>query len=155
MNERVRWSGFEFEYKEKTADWFWAVGIIVVALAAIAIIYDNALFGVLILIAGAMLLLMAKKEPRLLDYELTDKGLMIDGALLPYTGFKSFWVVQSKYSSPKLLLRTGKWTNPLLMIPIETDYINDDKVQEFLLNYLPEEEMHESLSLKFMEFLGF
>ena len=38
MAERIRWSGYEFEYKEKTADWFWAVGIIVVSLAAISII---------------------------------------------------------------------------------------------------------------------
>lgn len=155
MSERIRWSGFEFEHREKTADWFWAVGIIAVSLAAIAIIYDNALFGVFILIAGTMLLMTARKEPRLLDYELTEKGLMIGDTLLDHLQFKAFWVQQSKYAPPKLLLRTNKWTVPVLIIPIETDYIDADRVRDFLLDYIPEEKIDESLSMKFMEMLGF
>lgn len=155
MAERIRWSGFEFEYKEKTADWFWAVGIIVVSLAAISIIYDNALFGVFILIAGTMLILTARKEPRLLDYELTEKGLLINDTMHPHSEFHSFWVAESKFAPPKLLLRTNKWANPMLIITIETDYVDADRVRDFLLDYIPEEKMEESLSMKFMEFLGF
>ena len=155
MSERIRWSGFEFEYREKTADWFWAVGIIVVSLAVIAIIYDNALFGVFIAIAGVMLIMTGRKEPRILDYELTEKGLLINDTLYPHIHFYSFWVAESKYAAPKLLLRTDKWTNPVLAITIETDYVDADRVRDFLLDYVPEEKIEESLSLKVMEFLGF
>ena len=155
MSERIRWSGYEFEYKEKTADWFWAGGIIFVSLAAIAIIYDNALFGVFIIIAGAMLLITSRREPRLLDYELTNKGLIINEKTYPHIDFHAFWVSESKYAPPKLLLRTNKWANPVLIITIETDYVDADKVRDFLLDYIPEEKMEESLSMKFMEFLGF
>lgn len=155
MAERIRWSGYEFEYKEKTADWFWAVGIIVVSLAAISIIYDNPLFGVFIIIAGVMLLLNARKEPQLLDYELTEKGLVINDKTYPHAEFRSFWVSGSKSAPPKLLLHTEKWANPVLIITIETDYVDADRVRDFLLDYIPEEKIEESLSMKFMEFLGF
>ncbi|MES2060031.1 MAG: hypothetical protein V4438_03305 [Patescibacteria group bacterium] len=155
MSDRIRWSGYEFEYREKTADWFWAVGIIAVSFAAVAIIYDNALFGVFILIAGAMMLSTARKEPRLLDYEVTDKGIIINNVLHDHLEFKAFFVSQSKYAPPKLLLRTNKWTVPVLIIPIETDYIDAEKVRDFLLDYIPEEKIDESLSMKFMELLGF
>ncbi len=155
MSERIRWSGYEFEYREKTPDWFWAVGIIAVSIAIVSIIYDNALFGVFILIAGVMLLMTGKKEPRLIDYELTEKGLLIDNALHDYLEFKAFYVSESKYAPPKLLLRTNKWTVPVLVIPIETDYIDAPKVRDFLLDYIPEEKIDESLSMKFMELLGF
>jgi hypothetical protein len=148
MSERIRWTGFEFEYREKTADWFWAVAIAMVSIAAISFIYDNPLFGII-------MLSNARKEPRLLDYELTDKGLIIGDTLYEHIQFKTFWVSQSKYAPPKLLLRTNKWTVPLLIIPIETDYIEADRVRDFLLDYIPEEKIDESLGVKFMEFLGF
>lgn len=155
MSERIRWSGYEFEYREKTADWFWAVGIIIVSIAAISFIYDNALFGIFMLIAGVMLLTMARRSPRLIDYELTNKGLHINDKVYHHTELHAFWVAESKYAPPKLLLRTNRWTAPVLVITIETDYINPDKVRDFLLDYVPEERIDESLAQKFMEFLGF
>jgi hypothetical protein len=131
------------------------VAIAMVSIAAISFIYDNPLFGIIMLMACAMLLSNARKEPRLLDYELTDKGLIIGDTLYEHIQFKTFWVSQSKYAPPKLLLRTNKWTVPLLIIPIETDYIEADRVRDFLLDYIPEEKIDESLGVKFMEFLGF
>lgn len=155
MNERIRWTGFEFEYKEKTADWFWAVSIIVVSIAIIAYIYDNTIFGMFILLAGATSLSLAKKPPQLIDYELDKEGLHINDKLYTHLDFKAFWVMESKYHAPKLLLRTNKLINPILIITIETDYVDAVVIRDFLLDYIPEEKMDEPLSIRFMEFLGF
>ncbi|MES2223771.1 MAG: hypothetical protein V4469_02445 [Patescibacteria group bacterium] len=155
MNERIRWTGFEFEYKEKTADWFWAVSIIVVSVAVIAYMYDNTIFAIFILLAGLTSLSLAKKPPQLLDYELNKDGLLINDRLYPHINFKAFFVLESKYHVPKLLLRTGRLLNPILVITIETDYVDAETVRDFLLDYVPEEKMDEPLSIRFMEFLGF
>ena len=155
MENRIRWTGYEFEYKEKTADWFWAVGIIIVCICIVSFLYDNAIFGLFILLAGITVLMNAKNPPRPIDYELTEKGLMINDKLYPHLDFKTFWVLESKFEAPKLLLRTNKITNPILIITIETDYVNPDVVRNFLLDYIPEEKIEESLAIKFMEFLGF
>lgn len=155
MNNRIRWTGYEFEYKEKTNDWFWAVGILVVSISIISFIYDNAIFGLFILLAGVMIFMTAKRPPRLIDYELTDKGLMINDKTYSHMDFRAFCVTEGKYSAPKLLLRASKIVNPILVITIETDYVEADVVRDFLLDYIPEEKIDEPLSLRFMEFLGF
>ena len=152
---RIMWSGYEFEYKEKSSDWYWAVGIIAISLAAASFIYGNALFALFILMAGLFLLMTAKHEPKLIDYELTDKGLLINGQLRPHLEFHAFWITDHKYSPPKLLFHTNKLTNPILIIPIETDYVDAATIRDFLLDYVPEEKINEPLSIKFMEFLGF
>lgn len=155
MSNELRWTGYEFEYKEKTADWFWAVSIISISIAIISYMYDNTIFGMFILIAGATSLSLAKKPPQLLDYELNKEGLLINNRLYPHTDFKAFWVLESKYHAPKLILRTGKMINPIIVITIETDYVDSALVRDFLLDYIPEEKMTEPLSIRFMEFLGF
>ncbi len=155
MNGRILWSGYEFEYKEKTADWFWAVSIIVISIAVIAYIYDNTIFAMFILLAGATSLSIARRPPQLFDYELTKDGLLINNKLYPHIDFKSFWILESKYHAPRLLLRTSRLINPILVISIETDYVDAATVRDFLLDYIPEEKMEEPISLRFMEFLGF
>ena len=154
-DQKLRWSGYEFEYKEKTADWYWAVGISTISIAIVSFIYDNPLFGLFIAIAGAILLFTAKKEPRLIDYTLTERGFLMNNTLYPHIHFTSFWVSENKFASPKLLLRTNKIVHPILIIPIETDYVDAETIRDFLLDYIPENKIEEPLSLKFMEFLGF
>ena len=44
------WQTKEYVYQHKSADWYWALGIITVSFAAAAFILNNRLFGILILI---------------------------------------------------------------------------------------------------------
>lgn len=155
MNNSIRWTGYEFEYREKTSDWFWAVGIIIVSASIILFIYGNTIFGIFLILAGITLLSNAKNEPRLIDYHITDKGIAINGKLYPHLAFNAFYVLDTKYSAPKLLLRTSKIVNPFLIITIETDYVDPKDVRDFLLDYIPEEEMHEPTATKIMDLLGF
>lgn len=155
QGKRIMWSGYEFEYKEKTADWYWAVSIITVCIGVASFIYGNPLFGAFIMLAGIFLMFTAKKEPRLIDYEISDKGLHINQTVYSYLDFRTFWVSENKYAPPKLLLRTGKLTSPIFVIPIETDYVDANTIRDFLLDYIPEDHINEPLSLKLMEFLGF
>lgn len=155
MDNRIRWTGYEFEYKEKTNDWFWAVGILVASISIISFIYDNAIFGLFILLAGVTIFMTAKRPPRLIDYEITEKGIVMNDRTYSHLDFRAFSVTEGKYSAPKLLLRTNKIVNPVLVIAIETDYADADAIRDFLLDYIPEEKIDEPLSLRFMEFLGF
>ncbi len=149
------WTGYEFEFREKTSDWFWAVGIIIASVSAISVIYQNYIFGLFFILAGGMLMLTARNMPRLIDYEVTADGIRINDRLYPHIDFKSFYIVESKHSAPKLLLRTGSLANPILIIGIETDYVNPKDVRDLLLNYIPEIKMQEPLSVRLMEMIGF
>lgn len=155
MEDKIVWKGYEFDFKEKTVDWFWAVVIIVIAIAAISLIYSNYLFALFIVLAGITMLKMAHKEPRYLRYEINTKGIIIDEVLFPYTSLKSFWVEDSKFAPPKLLLKSTKFMLPIIIIGIETDIVNSDAIRNYLLDFLPEERIYEPFSQKLMEVLGF
>ena len=49
-NEKINWSALEYEVKERSQDWFWALGIIVATSAVAAIIFSDYFFaGLLVL----------------------------------------------------------------------------------------------------------
>ncbi len=155
MKENISWETYEFQYKKKTADWFWAVGIITVSIAIISIIYSDALFAIFIIIAGFMVGFLGNKEPKILEVKIDEKGIHLNDTTYPFQNIKTFWVEDNKYSAPKLILKIDKAISSLLVIPIETDYYNSTEIRSHLLNHVVEEKNVEPFSHKIMESLGF
>jgi len=48
----IEWDAHEYEHRERSPDWFWAVGIISVSVAVAAVIFGNIIFGILVIIAA-------------------------------------------------------------------------------------------------------
>lgn len=145
-----QWQTLEYEHKERTPDWFWAVGIIGAAIAATAIILHNTLFGLLIVIATFALIIHTIRAPRVMECEIDNRGVRVAHTLYPYGTLASFWIERDE---EKLLLRSQKLIMPLVVIPLRGT--NPDAVREYLLEFLEEEELHEPLSQRIMEQLGF
>src|SRR5258706_15804151 len=90
--EKLEWSALEYEERERSPDWFWALGIIVATSSIAAIIFGNYFFAALLILSGVLLGFFAIKKPDLVTYELNNKGLKIRNRLYPYENIKSFWV---------------------------------------------------------------
>ncbi len=157
--EKLEWSALEYEEKERSADWFWALGIIVVTSSLAAIIYSNYFFAALLILSGILLGFFAVKKPDLVFYELNDKGLRIRTRFYPFENIKSFWVqkglsVQEAETKPVLFVKSERLFMPIIAVPIENAWA--ERIREiFLTKNIPEEEMKEHLSEKIMEALGF
>ena len=155
--ERLEWSALEYEEKERSADWFWALGIIVVTSSVASMIYGNYFFAVLLLLSGLLLGFFAIKKPEMVYYELNNQGLKIKTQLYPYENIKSFWVqidpTGETKLKPMLFIKSERLFMPILSIPI------DDKAGDirFLMleKNVVEEEMKEHPSFRIMESLGF
>ena len=157
--EKLEWSAFEYEDKERSTDWFWALGVIVVASAASSIIYNNYFFAVLIVLGGVLLGFFAVKKPDIVLYELNTKGLKIMNRLYPYENIKSFWVQRESQSADlelasMLFIKSERVFMPMISIPIE-EYMALQIRDILLEKNIVEEEMREHASLKIMESLGF
>lgn len=157
----IRWEAPEFYHNPKNSDWFWAVGIIAIAIVILTFIYGNILLGVLIIVGTVGIFLHANKEPVIRDIELNEKGIRIDKRFYPYATLESFCIEAHEYNHEeygeivfaKLLVKSKKTFMPLLIIPIE--YPDLEEIREFLSIFLLEEEHHEPLAQKLMEYLGF
>lgn len=151
--DNISWHALEYKKREKTADWYWAVGIIAISIAVISIFMHNILFAILIIIAVSTLVMFAVREPKIIHIELSDKGVRLDKQLYPYVSLEAFWVDASEEKEERIILKSKKTVMPLIIVPIE-EYNHED-VRSFLLGKLTEKEMHEPLSQKVMERLGF
>lgn len=153
MNETIEWEIDEYAQKDKTADWFWALGIIVIAAAAASVLLGNLLFAVLIAIGGFLVGLYAKRPPDRLRVELSRRGVVIGTRLHPFKELVAFWV-SLEGEAPTLILDRKGTILPHLILPIED--VSPDDVRLFLNQYLQEKELEDAgLVENIMERFGF
>ena len=148
----LRWSAYEHEHIERSGDWFWALGIVGVSAALTSILFSNVLFAILIIVAAFTVGIIARTPPELIEFELSDRGIRVGGALHRYDEIISFWVEDEHDREPLLLVDTTKFMSPNLIIPIED--IDPAMVREFLQQRAEERPMKEPVSHKILEFFG-
>ena len=148
----IEWEDYEYEYRHKTSDWYWAVGIITVSIAVASILYGNILFAILIIIGAFTLSLHATHQPRIIHFELNDHGVVINKLLYPYNTLESFWV-ENRDNNNRILFKSKKLLMPYIVMPLGT--IMPETAMAFLDMHLPEEEHLEPIFQKIMEYLGF
>jgi hypothetical protein len=150
--EKLEWSAPEYEDKERGSDWFWALGIIVVAGSAASIIYSNYFFAVILILGGILLRFFAIKKPAIVHYELGEKGLKIGENLYPYENIKSFCIHAEP--KPMFLAQVDRLFLPIIAIPIEANW--DKEIHAIMKsNNIIEEELQIHASERIMESLGF
>ncbi len=153
MNKQTlfKWEALEYEEKERSTDWFWALGIIMLAGSIASIIYKNYFFAILILIGGGMFWYFALKKPEHVSYELGDKGFKIQHEFIGYEKMIAFHIKVDMH--PILLIKSKRFFSPITAIPVNEDDI--EKIKEILLSKnIPDEEMEHHPYDKIIDTLG-
>ena len=153
MSQKLEWQSYDRIEQRHSPDWYWAVGIIALSLAVTAVIFNNILFAILVFVSTIALFLRTLQKPQLLHYELTNRGLWTNRNFQSLTAFDSFWVEEDTEPRSKLLMKSKGMLTPLLVATLEG--VPPESVRELLSEYLPEAELHEPLSMRIMEYLGF
>lgn len=148
------WTTYEYEHREKSTDWYWALGILVVVTAAISFISKNLLFGFLILMGGFMVGLFANKKNDPISVEISARGVNVNGTALNFNDIIAFWMYRSPIGVRKLILKTNKTMAPMLSIPLPED-MRAAELREFLLTKITEQELKESFVDLVSERIGF
>lgn len=155
--EKLEWSALEYEEKEQNTDWFWALGIIIIASSITSIIFKNYFFAIFIILSGILLAIFSIKKPDMVFYELNDKGLKIRDRLFPYENIKSFYIQENSENEQNhslLFIKSERLFMPIISIPIENN--KSKQVRDIMLSHnIIEEEMKEHPGVKIMETLGF
>lgn len=150
---RLEWEAHEYLHKERTNDWFWAVGIVTFSLALAFIIYGNIIFGIFILVAAFSLSLYINRPPENLEMKIDSKGISRNNIYYPFDALHSFWI-DLDHPHKKIILRSKKMLMPLIVIPLG-EKTDPEKVDKILKEYLKEEELKLPFLEDVIEFLGF
>ena len=153
MQDSLKWQAPEYHHYQRSTDWFWAVGIITLCISILAFIFDNALFGILILLSAGILVFYVLRAPEDVDYEINKKGVVIGKELHPYLTIEAFWLETDNNIESKIILKSKRSFLPYITIPIHKD--NADEIASVLRNSLEEKELSEPVAHKVMEYLGF
>lgn len=150
----ISWQAPEFYYYEKTTNWYWALGIICIGIIVASILLKNFLFAVLVFIAGFALALYGAKKPRMFNFSINDKGIVIDDKqVYPYENIKSFWIEYNPPYHQELLIELKK--SMMSKITIILDDVNPEEVKKYLLKHVKEEKISESLPVIISRILKF
>ena len=151
----AEWKGREYDHEPKSADWYWALGIIAAAAAIASALFGNYLFALLIIIAASALALHAAKEPPLHRFALVEQGLMIGEELHPFERMVSFSVYESIEGDlpPRLSIKNDTWFSPHLIIPLAQ--VDVDAVYEYFLERVEEREHPHTIVDLVAAWLGF
>lgn len=138
QHPRFSWQAQEYEFDDKSAEWYWALGIIAVASIIASVLFGNYLLAVVCAAAAFALGLQAAKEPHTHFFQLSENGLSIGDRLYPFDLMHSFSVLEYIDGSkpPVLSIKTHSLLSPHLMIPLEG--VDSDAVYAFLFAYVEE-----------------
>ena len=150
--EKLTWQAPEYLYRQKTADWYWIVAIVTISISLIAIILNNIIFAILIIVSSFTLSLFASRHPKIINVEVDENGVTVDKTRYSYANLDSFWV-ETGQAHPKVLLKAKKILMPYIVILIND--IEPEEVKLVLFKHLQEEEHTEPLLEKFLIYFGF
>jgi hypothetical protein len=155
LGKTISWQAHEYFHQEKSNDWYWGLGIIAVTAAVLAIVFGNTLFALVIVLFAFIAGMQAHREPKLINFELTNRGVIINHILYPYSTLESFWIAEQHLNKPdpKVLIKSKRPMMSFIHLPVEN--VDIEEVRDFLLIYLKEEELEEPLLEKVLEYFGF
>lgn len=151
QEQAITWTVLTHEHKERSADWYWALGTLAVLGIGLSIFFGNILLAIIIAIGSLSIGFLAARGPREHAVRIDKRGISLDGTLYPYRSVHSFWVEEE--GGTRLFLSTTGFLTPRIIVPLD-DVSHAQSVRTFLKSYLEEEEQHEHFGERLAELLG-
>ncbi len=147
------WHAKEYTHPEKSADWYWALGIVALALFIACVVFNNVLLGLVVIAAAVTSALQVAKRPRIHRFAITEEGIHIDNRMFTFESMLHFSVLEYLDDTipPALSIKTKHLLAPHLLIPI-VGYDPLD-VYDYVAAHLPEGKHDESAIDRIIEMM--
>jgi len=152
MSDVVAWDAPEYYHWPRSTDWYWSYGIIVASIAILSVLFENILFAIFVVIAGALAGYYSSREPGTIHCELQPLGILLGKKFHDYTDLKSFWV-DDNHPHTKLVLVSKKTFSNHIVIPVD-DTTHPIIITDYLIRYIPQVKQTETALHKLMERAG-
>lgn len=140
LSEPVTWQAKEYVHHEKNSTWFIAFGVVMALLMVLAAVFMRSwTFSALLVVIGIVILILAKRPPRVMNYSLSEKGLHIGDTLHSFSDFRAFGVIHDGQEYSIMLIPTKRF------LPGITVYFPEESGEEIvdaLGSRMPMQELH-------------
>ncbi len=140
----VSWTTPEFTYHQKSSGWLAALAIITLALFAIAMLMQNYIFALLILLLSFLVYIQALRKPPKIKIVISEKGIGIQENFYQYKELKSFWL----FDDPEIRILSVESKKSLLHHRIAIPLADRDpnEIRQLLIQFIPEKRQEEVLT---------
>ena len=139
----VSWEFPEFKKPERTTSWYVLAFIVTVALLAFAFFTKSYLFGVVIILFGAVYYLRSRKNPALLRMAISEDGIKIGNKdFYRWQDIDKFWIVYEPPEVKNLYIDFKAGLRPSITIFLENQ--NPLNIRKILLQYITEDTEQEN-----------
>lgn len=155
----ITWHVLTHEHRDRSADWYWALGIFAIGGAAASIYFGNILLAIILVVGAGSIGVLAVRGPREHMVRVDKRGVTLDGTLYPYKSIQSFWVAieenvpEDVQPRAQLFLTTNGFLHPYITIPLD-DMEHAKGVRELLSQYSEEEEQYPHFGEQLAELFG-
>ena len=143
LPSKIKWGAPEYEFHEKTPEWYWALGIITAALVLAAVILHNFLFAVFAVLAGFSVGLYGTRRPRTILHEINSGGVSLGNKNFNYEHIDHFWI---NYNPPAKRAYLGIKKNIFHPYRNLAGQRRPEQIRRYLLQYLKEKRLKNLLS---------
>lgn len=152
-NDIISWRAAEFEFKEKTMEWYATIAVVAFVLLLFALWQKNFFFAIFTLLAGTFAALSGKRRPSVIDFSVSERGVNVGAKQYPFDQFSNFAVRTRTGHLDEIVLFQ---TNPISInprLPIDAETLKSARM--FFKNKLEEVDYQESLIDLIAERFGF
>ena len=153
MLQVIEWQAPEYTYHPKHQNWYLWLFVVTAVLVLLALFTKNFLLVVLILLAAFVVMMYGARQPEVIKSAVTHRGVRFHERLYPYDTLKSFWIMETPRGR-KLIVVSGRLVLPHVVLPLAPE-VNSEDLRQYLLQYLPEVRVEESMADVLSDYFGF
>lgn len=131
--KELKWQIPEYPQYHRGKIWYLIAIIAGAALLISAIMTGNFLFTIIIIISVFISLLSSWHGAKMVDFKLTDDGVIIDGLFYGWDKFQSYWIVKNEEIT-NLGLDLKNWLKTDLYVPVLG--VSEVEVEKYVSKFL-------------------
>src|SRR3989344_4099127 len=141
--EVIEWQAPEYTFYPKHQNWYWGVGVISLVLILVALFTINFLLAILVIIASFTVMMYGARQPEVIRFALTRRGVRFHDRLYPFDFLRSFWIIEEP-TRRKIILESNRFILPHIVLPL-ADSVHAEDVRRYLTAFMVEKCQEESL----------
>lgn len=134
------WTFDAYERHDRGLLWYSISGLIVGSFLVYSIATGNFLFGVLVIIATAILFLRHVQEPQRITCSIDNEKINVGGKDYHFSRIALFWIIKNTNDEPVLYIQEQRGLHGILAIPLEKE--DPEVLRAHLRQYIVESVEH-------------
>ncbi|TAK96019.1 hypothetical protein EPO05_02785 [Patescibacteria group bacterium] len=137
------WEAHEFEKHERSRRWYLIASLLLGGIIIWAIVINAPIMAITFVLAGIVGFLQLQREPQVLEFLVTEDGVVAGNEIYPFEQIKSFWIFYHPPHEKILSLELKDRFSLHVQIPLGE--ANPVAVRDTLMQFVPEIEQERKM----------